>query len=170
MPDPGNLACIECLRPLSGPMPKPRDSHPRSETRGLPVGPSPHRDNAAPPGAIRRDPGAGARLRLTFSAGGARVGEIELGLNEELLIGRDDAASRCADLFAAQDNLSRRHATVGFDRDGAAWVRDEYSTNGTFINDVPVLLGRRSVLQDGDQLRLTADLDATVVQHRPVTR
>jgi FHA domain len=150
VPDPGNLACVECLRAFPTPE-KPEAA-----------APSPADDDARVAGT-RRDAVPGVRLRLTFSARGERLGDIEMRPDEELLVGREPA-SRCAELLAASDNVSRRHAVVGLDGDGAAWVRDEYSTNGTLLNDVPVRAGRRSVLQHGDRLAFGADVVAAVVR------
>lgn len=144
IPDPGNLACIDCLRPFPTPAAKPPP--PVSEA-----------------GGTRRDPVPGARLRLTFSANGKDLGEIDLAADEELLIGREPS-SRCAAVIGTWDNVSRRHAVIGVDSDGAAWVRDEYSTNGTRLNDTPVRAGRRSVLQRGDRLTFGADVVAVVAR------
>ena len=82
---------------------------------------------------------------------------------EELLVGREPA-SRCADVIGAWDNVSRRHAVVGLEGDGAAWVRDEGSTNGTSLNGAPVRPGTRSVLRDGDRLSFGADVVAVVAR------
>lgn len=136
VPDPANLACVECLRPFPVP--------------------------AAPPRADdARDAATGLRLRLAFSARGDDLGVVELAAGEELLVGRQ-AGSPCADLVARWDNVSRRHAVIGLDGDGAAWVRDEYSVNGTAVNGVAVPPGRRSVVQDGDRLGFGADVVAAV--------
>lgn len=97
-----------------------------------------------------------ASLRLSFSGG-----EVIVHPGQEVGVGRDPANSPVSDVFADRDNVSRLHATTGVDADGA-WVRDENSTNGTFVNDVPVPPGARVRLAEGDTLRLAADVAATV--------
>jgi len=95
-------------------------------------------------------------LRLSFPDG-----EVTVDLAQVVNLGRDPARSPVAGLFASRDNISRLHATVGVDGNGA-WVRDERSLNGTFVNDVPVPPDTRIGLADGDTLRLAADVIATV--------
>lgn len=77
-----------------------------------------------------------------------------------VLLGRDN--SPFADYFATHDNVSRRHATVGADQDGRLWVRDEYSANGTFVNDKQVPAGQTVSLTAGDRLRLASNVEATI--------
>lgn len=95
-------------------------------------------------------------LRLSFPDG-----EVTVDLAQVLNLGRDPARSPVAAVFAGRDNISRLHATVGVDGNGA-WVRDERSLNGTYVNDVPVPPDTRIGLADGDTLRLAADVTATV--------
>lgn len=97
-----------------------------------------------------------APLRLSFPDG-----EVTVDVAQVVNLGRDPARSPVAGLFASRDNISRLHATVGVDEDGA-WACDEGSLNGTFVNDVPVPPGTRITLADGDTLRLAADVTATV--------
>ncbi len=63
--------------------------------------------------------------------------------NSDVLIGRD---GRC-DLVVDHERVSRRHATVEFDRDKFFLV--DHSTNGTFVRDTDnrVVTLRRDVLQ-----------------------
>ncbi|MGH3941960.1 MAG: FHA domain-containing protein [Pseudonocardiaceae bacterium] len=95
-------------------------------------------------------------VRLSFPSG-----EVTVDAAQAVPLGRDPASSPVAGLFADRDNISRLHATVGVDADGA-WVRDENSLNGTYVNDVPVPPGSRIGLTEGDTLRLAADVTATV--------
>lgn len=95
-------------------------------------------------------------LRLSFADG-----EVTVAVAQTVPLGRDPASSPVAAVFADRGNISRLHATVGVDSDGA-WVRDERSLNGTYVNDVPVAPGTRIGLSDGDTLRLAADVTATV--------
>ncbi|WP_154814501.1 FHA domain-containing protein [Actinophytocola xinjiangensis] len=79
-----------------------------------------------------------------------------------VLLGRDPEQSPSAGHLAPHDNVSRRHATVGVEPDGSMWVRDEYSANGTFVNDVPVPAGRTVPVSAGDRVRLASDVEAVV--------
>jgi hypothetical protein len=66
------------------------------------------------------------------------------------VIGRDPAAEIA---FPTDPTTSRRHATVEWD--GSAWVlRDQGSTNGTFVNGARVT---EQVLHPGDQIRIGAN-------------
>lgn len=64
---------------------------------------------------------------------------------EPQLIGRSSEA-----LPSSDDAMSRRHAELTPD-EGRWWIRDLDSTNGTFVNDEPVL--DRVPLQPGDRIR-----------------
>lgn len=103
-----------------------------------------------------RSLGAVEPLRLCFPAGAVTIAPTDV-----IRLGRDPASSPVAALFADRGNVSRLHATVGID-DNGAWVRDERSLNGTFVNDVPVPPGTRIGLAHGDTLRLAADVCASV--------
>src|ERR1700677_2470920 len=94
-----------------------------------------------------------AVLRLAFPAG-----NVEVPAATSLLLGRDPAESLVAAAFAEFDNVSRRHATVTVDDSGHATIRDEGSTNGTFVNDDRVLPAADVRLVDGDRIRLAADV------------
>jgi two-component system, cell cycle response regulator len=68
--------------------------------------------------------------------------------HSEIVLGR---GADC-DIPLDRDSLSRRHARLY--RNGNAWcVEDLRSTNGSYVNDVPVT---RSVLRDGDSLKVGA--------------
>ncbi len=84
-------------------------------------------------------------------------GELQVTPGQELVLGRDPVHSPVAGTFSRFDNVSRRHATLGFDGGGQAWVRDERSTNGTFVNDRRLQPGEQTALRDGDSIRLAAD-------------
>ncbi|GAA2075472.1 FHA domain-containing protein [Actinomadura alba] len=96
-------------------------------------------------------------LRLVFA-----TGELRVALGQHLVLGRDAGQSPVAATFTRYDNVSRRHSTVWLDPAGAAWVRDERSTNGTFVNDQRLPPGAEAPLRDGDALRLAADATGTV--------
>ena len=102
-----------------------------------------------------------AVLRLTFP-----TGNVEVPAGTTLLLGRDPAESLVAAAFADYVNVSRRHATVTMDDGGHASIKDENSTNGTFVNGDRVLPGISVRLADGDIVRLAADVSAEVVLPR----
>lgn len=96
-------------------------------------------------------------LRLSFP-----TGNVDVPAGTSLLLGRDPQESLVAAAFARFENVSRRHATVSVDDAGHASVRDEHSTNGTWVNGDRVLPGVEVRLADGDSLRLAADVAAEV--------
>jgi pSer/pThr/pTyr-binding forkhead associated (FHA) protein len=102
-----------------------------------------------------------AVLRLAFP-----TGNVEVPAGTTLLLGRDPAESLVAAAFASFENVSRRHATVMVDDSGRATIRDENSTNGTFVNGDRVLPGIAVRLADGDVVRLAADVSADVLLPR----
>ncbi|MFS2292413.1 MAG: FHA domain-containing protein [Actinomadura sp.] len=107
---------------------------------------------------LRPLPGKGTpTLRVQFP-----TGELKVSVGQHLVLGRDAGQSPVASTFTQYDNVSRRHSTVWLDPSGTAWVRDEGSTNGTFVNGERLPRGVEAPLRDGDQLRLAADVTGTV--------
>jgi ribosomal protein L40E len=96
-------------------------------------------------------------MRITFP-----TGNVDIPAGTSVLLGRDPAESLVAAAFARYDNVSRRHATVKVDDSGHATIRDENSTNGTYVNDDRVLPGSEVRLVDGDRVRLAADVTGSV--------
>jgi hypothetical protein len=96
-------------------------------------------------------------MRITFP-----TGNVDIPAGTSVMLGRDPAESLVAAAFARFDNVSRRHATVQVDDVGHATIRDEGSTNGTFVNDDRVLPGTEVRLVDGDRVRLAADVTGSV--------
>jgi hypothetical protein len=96
-------------------------------------------------------------MRITFP-----TGNVDIPAGTSVLLGRDPAESLVAAAFARFDNVSRRHATVQVDDSGHASIRDENSTNGTYVNDDRVLPGVEVRLVDGDRVRLAADVTGDV--------
>jgi len=96
-------------------------------------------------------------MRIAFP-----TGNVDIPAGTSVLLGRDPAESLVAAAFARFDNVSRRHATVQVDDAGHATIRDENSTNGTFVNDDRVLPGTDVRLVDGDRVRLAADVTGSV--------
>jgi len=104
-----------------------------------------------------------AVLRISFPAG-----NVEVPAGTSVLLGRDPAESLVAAAFDQCENVSRRHAMVTVDDSGRATIRDEHSTNGTFVNNDRLLPGTDIRLVDGDTVRLAADVTGAPV--RPVRR
>ncbi|MBO0809285.1 MAG: FHA domain-containing protein [Actinobacteria bacterium] len=96
-------------------------------------------------------------LRLSFP-----TGNVDVPAGTTLVLGRDPEISLVAAAFADCENVSRRHATVTVSDSGEATIRDEQSTNGTFVNGDRVLPGTDARLADGDHVRLAADVTAQV--------
>jgi predicted nucleic acid-binding Zn ribbon protein len=96
-------------------------------------------------------------MRITFP-----TGNVDIPAGTSVLLGRDPAESLVAAAFARFDNVSRRHATVQVDDSGHATIRDEGSTNGTYVNEDRVLPGMEVRLVDGDRIRLAADVTGNV--------
>ncbi|MGE3817879.1 MAG: diguanylate cyclase [Isosphaeraceae bacterium] len=64
-------------------------------------------------------------------------------------------------------SVSRRHATLGVDPLGHAWLTDLNSTNGTFLNGKQVPPHLPTLLEDGDRLRFGNGLTAKFVTLDP---
>jgi Zn finger protein HypA/HybF involved in hydrogenase expression len=103
-------------------------------------------------------------MRITFP-----TGNVDIPAGTSVMLGRDPAESLVAAAFARFDNVSRRHATVRVDDSGHATIKDEGSTNGTYVNDDRVLPGMEVRLVDGDRVRLAADVtgDVSLPQAEP---
>jgi hypothetical protein len=114
---------------------------------------------------LRQDAGSAsisaAVLRLAFP-----TGNVEVPAGTSLLLGRDPAESLVAAAFSQFENVSRRHATVTVDDSGHAAIRDEHSTNGTYVNGDRVLPGTTVRLADGDTVRFGADVTGEVLLPR----
>ena len=97
------------------------------------------------PGGVVDD----ACLVLIYPPGADLGKRFEL-LHPEVTIGR----GQDCDILLDRDAVSRRHARIsrGPIEDGGGWrVVDLDSTNGSYVNDVPI---RDHLLQDGDRLRI----------------
>jgi len=143
IPDPRHLVCVQCLTELKPP-----------DRRDGPSGDSSLRAGAADSYATVRE-GNGTQLMVRFD-----FGVIELLAGQEIMLGRDASDHRLAAL-RSRDNVSRTHATIGLSPYGA-WIRDENSTNGTFINGRRVAAGDVVELPEGAELRLASNIRATV--------
>jgi hypothetical protein len=77
------------------------------------------------------------------------------------IVAGDDLAAALAQVLAERGARTGRIATTGLAR-----IRDENSTNGTFVNGDRVLPGIAVRLADGDIVRLAADVSAEVMLPR----
>jgi hypothetical protein len=116
--------------------------------------PSPHPDNRS---CLRPE----CRRSLTPPALHVRFrdGEVELDPGERAELGRHGPHGRT---FRGFPNVSRRHAVLGVDADGRAWVEPLRTPNGTFLNgaELPESVGR--TLLSGDTVRLALHAEGTV--------
>ena len=103
------------------------------------------------PQATHRD--AGLALRFPF-------GDVPVG--RELRIGREPTFSPLADQLAAWDNVSREHAVITV-QDGGCTIAD-YSSNGTWVNEVRLTYDEPVPLALGDRVRFAARLVVEVVE------
>src|SRR6266700_986710 len=109
------------------------------------------------PPELRKRGISSAVLQISFPAG-----NVEVPAGTSILLGRDPAESLVAAAFEECENVSRRHALVTVDDAGRATIRDEHSTNGTFVNNDRLLPGTEVRLVDGDTVRLAADITGKV--------
>jgi hypothetical protein len=108
------------------------------------------------------DSGARRRPSLVLLRIAFPTGNVDVPAGTSVILGRDPAQSLVAAAFAQYDNVSRKHATVVVDDSGRATIRDEGSTNGTFVNNERVNPYTEVRLVDGDQIRLAADVTGDV--------
>jgi FHA domain-containing protein len=164
---PGQLVCQGCFVPFSlmKPVQDPEDDPDPTavlpqvdadadDTRviGLIPGAMPR------PAQTRRD-APPRSLKLHFPGGD--VVAVEPGVR--IRLGRDPQLCPAVGFLAPHDNLSRLHATVAVESDGAAWIIDEGSTNGTFVHGYRLAAGKRTTILPGDTIRLAADVSVRVL-------
>lgn len=95
-------------------------------------------------------------------------GEVSLGLvrgGEPVLLGRSN--SEVPTNLRRYDFISDRHASVGVHPSGRVWIRDEGSTNGTYVNGKRIKSGIMFTLQPGDQVGLAKDAYEFTVAFTP---
>ncbi|MFG1607770.1 FHA domain-containing protein [Actinoplanes sp. NPDC049265] len=139
-------ACRICggLVPVS-----PKWSGTGGETVALPSGGSMPAPTAKPGATV------GDRLRVTFHPG-AHV--VEVGRGDRVALGRGAGISPYAEYLGRFEDVSRRHVTLRVDAAGRAFVRDEYSTNGTVRGGSRLAPGTEERLRDGDRIVLGGTL------------
>ncbi len=90
---------------------------------------------------------SGRRTASFIVLTGSQAGKMYKLEHDELLVGRaPEAAIRIED-----DGVSRRHATITTQTDGAVVIVDLNSTNGTFCNGETI---ETRTLQDGDKIQI----------------
>ena len=82
--------------------------------------------------------------RLECLSGTMKGQVIDIG-GQMLRVGSDPDS----ELHLADSLISRRHAEIAVDEKGECWVNDLKSSNGTFVNRIP-LSGKKRMLKDGD--------------------
>jgi pSer/pThr/pTyr-binding forkhead associated (FHA) protein len=152
---PGDLICFTCGANL-----------PREEPRSSDDPPAP---TTIMQEYLRREDRRTGPIALTVLRIAFPTGNVEVPAGTSLLIGRDPTESLVAAAFSGFENVSRRHATVTVDDAGHATIKDENSTNGTFVNGDRVLPGIAVRLADGDLVRLAADVAGEVLLPRQET-
>jgi pSer/pThr/pTyr-binding forkhead associated (FHA) protein len=148
---PEDLICFRCGANLPH-APYPDDDIPSPTVSQQYIRPS---DGQPLPGTRRRP--SMVVLRIAFP-----TGNVDVPAGTSVILGRDPAQSLVAAAFGDYDNVSRKHATVVVDDGGRAIIRDEGSTNGTFVNGDRVMAYTEVRLVDGDQIRLAADVTGDV--------
>jgi hypothetical protein len=124
-PDPDRVTCWRCQRNLPDP--------------ALPQCPQCRAEQPGP------------ALALVFETGVTGVITLERG--ERTQLGRSRETPHAKILSAP--NISQLHAVVWVDDDGAAWIKDTNSTNGTFVNGNEAMPEQQCLLTGG-YLRLGA--------------
>lgn len=108
-------------------------------------GPQPPPDQVAPP------------WRLLLQIGGENRTTLGVSVEARMMVGREDSRKGQIpeidfDPFdGAINGVSRQHALITY-QDGALYIEDLESTNGTRINGFQLIPGRSYRLRDGDEL------------------
>ncbi|MGI5247124.1 FHA domain-containing protein [Dactylosporangium sp. CA-139066] len=86
-------------------------------------------------------------------------GQVEVRRGERAELGR---LGRYARLFRSYPNVSRRHAVVGAEPDGSAWIEPGPTPNGTFVNGREIRSSDRVQLRHDQRIRLALHAEGTV--------
>lgn len=82
-----------------------------------------------------------------------RVVQLSLPANGTIMIGREGLLSGQFPADGSQSNVSRVHMSL-LQRDGRVYIRDERSTNGTYVNYREVTPGRELPIESGSVIEL----------------
>ncbi|MFE2107438.1 FHA domain-containing protein, partial [Kitasatospora sp. NPDC059463] len=133
---------------------------------GRPPAPGPGRPPAPEPAtrpAQRRPARQPVAVRLALVIAGAMLpvrDEHRRG-GGGLAIGRDEPDCAAVPGLAALDQISRHHARLRW-IDGALYVEDQGSTNGTFVDGRRITAPTR--IGPGQRLRFARDVDAQLIE------
>lgn len=101
-------------------------------------------------------------LRLTINSSGKTV-QFQMDIVEA---GRDKT---CDLLLEGRPSVSRRHATFFYEKN--MWfLRDNFSTNGTWINDTKIQPGKKYQLAANDEINFAMDEKVTFDKHERNTQ
>ena len=103
-------------------------------------------EDAEAAAGLAADESGGGGPALVVRSGGGRVGETFRPVGERTTIGRSPDCG----IFLDDVTVSRRHAVL-VERDGAFYIEDQGSLNGTFLNRRRIESAR---LEDGDELQI----------------
>lgn len=77
---------------------------------------------------------------------GSGISNLRYFAQPEIILGRDPGS----DIPLLDDSVSARHAQLAYHH-GQWWIEDLASTNGTFLNDLPISMS--TVITSGDEIR-----------------
>lgn len=89
-----------------------------------------------------------------------RDGTVEIDRGSQVELGRH---GRYARLFRSFGNVSRRHAVVGVDVDGRAWIEPNPTPNGTFVNQREIAPSVRRPLESHQVVRFARFAEGVVM-------
>jgi hypothetical protein len=105
-------------------------------------------------------PGPAKAYALKFISGKYQGGEFPLKSEKEIVIGRSSEL----DMVLVEDMVSRKHAKITV-QNGAVYIQDLGSTNGTFVNGEKV---KKSRLKEGDRILVGTSILKLVASERPM--
>jgi hypothetical protein len=86
-------------------------------------------------------------------------GQVDVARGTRVELGR---SGRHAGLFRAYPNVSRRHAVVGADAAGRAWIEPVPTPNGTFLDGSEIPASERTPLRSNTRIRFALHAEGTV--------
>lgn len=89
-------------------------------------------------------------------------------VNGFLRIGRLETFSQLAPKLATCENISRRHAELFLDG-GSLFIKDLGSTNGTFLDDIRLPVGKPELVSDGARIRFGENNWSVTIRIRNAT-